>query len=161
MKLIIDNVEYTAKAGESLYDIAKNLGFISGKLSSDPIAAKIAGRVFTLNYVPLREKDILPDRNTIRKAVASSGGVVRFIRYRDHAGRDAYMRTAQFVIFLAIKQLWPEAEAKMGCTVGSGVYFKMKNAPDFSVEKLRAKIDDIVDSDHKLCRAHLFSRTFL
>ncbi len=152
MKLIIDNIEYTAKAGESLYDIVKNLGLIKGKLSSDPIAAKIAGRVFTLNYVPLREKDLLPDRNSIRKAVSASGGVVRLIRYTDHAGRDAYMRTAQFVIFLAVKLLWPEAEAKMGCTVGAGVYFKIKNAPDFSLEKLREKIDEIVAADHKLCR---------
>ena len=144
MKLIIDNIEYTAKAGESLYDIVKNLGLIKGKLSSDPIAAKIAGRVFTLNYVPLREKDLLPDRNSIRKAVSASGGVVRLIRYTDHAGRDAYMRTAQFVIFLAVKLLWPEAEAKMGCTVGAGVYFKIKNAPDFSLEKLAVRGKELV-----------------
>lgn len=152
MKLIIDNIEYTAKVGESLYDIVKNLGLFNGKLSNDPIAAKIAGRVFTLNYIPLREKDLSHERNTIRKAMNASGGVVRLIRYVDHAGRDAYMRTAQFILFLAMEQLWPEAETKMGCTVGAGVYFKIKNVPDFSIEKLKDKVMQIVNEDHKLCR---------
>lgn len=158
MKLIIDNVEYIAKAGESLYDIAKNLGLFSGKLSSDPIAAKIAGRVFTLNYIPLREKDLAPERNTIRRAMNASGGVIRLIRYQDHAGRDAYMRTAQFILFLAMEQLWPEAETKMGCTVGAGVYFKIKNAPDFSVEELKNKVNEIVARDLKLCRRTISTR---
>ncbi|MBE6618835.1 MAG: nucleoside kinase [Ruminococcaceae bacterium] len=158
MKLIIDNMQYTAKAGESLYDIAKNLGLFSGKLSSDPIAAKISGRVFTLNYVPLREKDVSPDRNTIRKAMNASGGVVRLLRYTDHAGRDAYMRTAQFILFLAMEQLWPDAETKMGCTVGAGVYFRIKNAPDFSVEELKNKVKEIVSQDHKLCRRKISTK---
>lgn len=158
MKLIIDNIEYTAKAGESLYDIAKNLGLFSGKLSSDPIAAKIAGRVFTLNYIPLREKDLAPERNTIRRAMNASGGVIRLIRYQDHAGRDAYMRTAQFILFLAMEQLWPKAETKMSCTVGAGVYFKIKNAPDFSVEELKNKVNEIVARDIKLCRRTISTR---
>ena len=68
MKLIIDNVEYVVKVGESLFDAVKAMGLVKGKLSSDPICAKIAGRVFTLNYVPLREKDIV-ERSSIRKAM--------------------------------------------------------------------------------------------
>ena len=147
MKLIIDNIEYTAKADESLYDIAKKLGMFTGRLSEDPIAAKISGRVFTLNYVPLRGKDLTPERNTIRTAMSSSGGVVRLIRYRDHAGRDTYMRTAQFVLFLALEKLWPNAKTKMGCTIGSGVYFKVIGADGFSVDLLRKKVREIVDAD--------------
>ena len=151
MKLIIDNVPCEALPGESLYDIVKRLGFVNGKLSNDPIAAKIAGRVFTLGYVPMREKDVSPERKTIRTAMGASGGVVKLLRYSDPQGREAYMRTAQFVIFLAIETLWPESEAKMSCTVGSGVYFKVTGC-DFSVEKLKEKINEIIAADLPLTR---------
>lgn len=152
MKLIIDNITCEAMPGESLFDIVKRLGFVNGQLSNDPIAAKIAGRVFTLAYVPVREKDVTPERKTIRTAMGASGGVVKLLRYSDPQGREAYMRTAQFIIFLAIETLWPESEAKMSCTVGSGVYFKVTGAPDFSVEKLREKIDEIIAADLPLTR---------
>ena len=151
MKLIMDNIPYEALPGESLYDIAKKLGFVNGQLSNDPIVAKISGRVFTLNYVPLREKDIQPERRTIRTAMAASDGTVKLLRYSDPQGREAYMRTAQFVIFLAIEKLWPNAEAKMSCTVGSGVYFKVTKC-DFSVDALKAKVNEIIKDDLVLTR---------
>ena len=56
MQLIIDGISVTARPDQSLLDIAKELGMIKGKLSTDPIAAKIAGEVFTLNYIPPRQK---------------------------------------------------------------------------------------------------------
>jgi uridine kinase len=146
MKLIIDNHEYFASTGESLYDMVRSLGLDSEKLSRDPLAAKISGRVFTLNYVPLREKDIGVERTTIRKAMAASGGVVRLLRYSDEEGRETYIRTAQFVLFLAIAKLWPEAKAKMSYTVGSGIYFKISGVEDFSVEVLKEKMQNIIDS---------------
>ena len=151
MKLIMDNIPYEALPGESLYDIAKKLGFVNGQLSNDPIAAKISGRVFTLNYVPLREKDVQDERKTIRTAMAASDGTVKLLRYSDPQGREAYMRTAQFIIFLAIETLWPESRAKMSCTVGSGVYFKVTGC-DFSVDVLKAKINEIIKDDLVLTR---------
>ena len=147
----MDNIPYEALPGESLYDIAKKLGFVNGQLSNDPIAAKISGRVFTLNYVPLREKDIQDERKTIRTAMAASDGTVKLLRYSDPQGREAYMRTAQFIIFLAIETLWPESRAKMSCTVGSGVYFKVTGC-DFSVDVLKAKINEIIKDDLVLTR---------
>ena len=152
MKLIINNIECEARADESLLDIVKRLGLIRGSLATDPIAAKIAGRVFTLNYVPVRGKDVTPERRTIRTAMSASGGVVRLLSYLDPEGREAYMRTAQFVIFLAIETLWPDCEAKMSCTVDSGVYFKVTGADDFSWEKLSQKLDEIIKSDLHLTR---------
>ena len=151
MKLIIDNKHYEALPGESLYDIVKKLGFVNGRLSNDPIAAKISGRVFTLNYVPVREKDVQPERKTIRAAMGASDGIIKLLRYSDPQGREAYMRTAQFIIFLAIETLWPSSEAKMSCTVGSGVYFKVTGC-DFSVDALKAKIDEIIADDLPLIR---------
>ena len=151
MKLIIDGISVDARADQTLLDIIREMGLVTGKLSTDPIAAKISGRVFTLNYVPLREKDLQPERRTIRTAVSASGGVISLIRYSDPQGRETYMRTAQFVIFLAIETLWPGSQAKMSCTVGSGVYFKVTGC-DFSVDKLKAKIDEIIKDDLTLTR---------
>ena len=151
MKLIIDGMTVTARPEQSLLDIVRELGLLKGKLSTDPIAAKISGRVFTLNYIPVREKDV-KIRESMRKAMAASGGVIRLIRYSDHAGRDAYTKTAQFVMFLAIKRLWPEAHAKMNCTVGSGLYVKVSGAENFSAEVLKKEIERIVAENITLRR---------
>ena len=78
--------------------------------------------------------------------MAAAGGTVRLLRYSDEEGRETYVRTAQFVLFLAIEKLWPAAKAKMSYTVGSGIYFKISGAEDFSVERLREKMQSIIDS---------------
>ena len=152
MKLIIDGREVTARADQSLLDIIKEMGLVTGKLSTDPIAAKIAGDIFTLNYIPLREKDVRPDSERVREAGAASGGVVRLVRYTDPAGAEVYTRTAQFVLFLAISEMWPEAEATMSFTVGSGLYIKVSGADNFSAEALRERVDRIVEEDIPLLR---------
>lgn len=155
MKLIIDGIEVTARTGESLLDIVKRIGLVRGRLSSDPLAAKLAGEVFTLNYIPIRQKDVLPERESVRKAVAASEGRVRLLRYSDPTGRDAYRRTAQFVLFLAIEQLWPNARAKMNCTVGSGLYVKVSGAEDFSAQRLKEKVEELVREDIPLVRKRI------
>jgi hypothetical protein len=155
LKLMLDHHPYTPGAGESLYDMARALGLYSGKLSTDPLAAKIAGRVFTLNYIPVREKDITPERSTIRKAMAASDGTVRLLRYADPAGRDAYVRTAQFVLFLAIRRLWPNAVSKMTCTVGTGMYIRVTEAPDFTLPALRREVERIIAADTPLYRRRI------
>ena len=105
-------------------DIIKALGMEGRTISERPIAAKIAGEVFSLNYIPIREKDTC-ERLSIRRAMAASGGVIQLLRLTDPAGRDVYDRTAQFVIFLALHQLWPKAIAKMGCTVGQALFVEV------------------------------------
>ncbi len=155
MKLIIDGYCTTAKPGQSLLDIVKELGLVQGKLSSDPIAAKIAGEVFTLNYVPVRQKDVVPDRESTRRAMAASGGVVRLLRYKDPTGQEVYTRTAQFVLFLALGQLYPKAKAKMSFTLGSGLYVKIAGADDFSAERLKARVREIVSENIPLVRRRI------
>lgn len=155
MKLYIEGHEFEARPDMSLYDMAVELGLVQGKLSTDPIVAKLAGRVFTLNYVPLRSKDITPDRETIRKAMEASGGIVRFYRYAEPSGKEAYTRTAQFVLFLALKRLYPEAVAKMSCTLGEGLYISVNGANNFSIDALRAEVASIVAEDIPLLRRRI------
>ena len=155
MNLNIDGRNMTAMPGQSLLNMVRQLGLSTGMLSTEPLAAKIAGEVFTLNYIPLRQKDVQPERESIRKAMAASGGQVHLLRYGDAAGKDAYRRTVQFVLFLAIRQLWPEAEAKMNCTVGAGLYIEVSGAADFDADRLKTQVAKIVAEDIPLLREQM------
>ena len=155
MKLSIDGREVTVKAGQSLLDAVSSLGLVTGKLSTDPLAAKIAGEVFTLNYIPLRQKDAQAERPSMRRAMAASGGQVHLLRYSDPTGKDAYVRTAQFVLFLALWQLWPKARAKMNCTVGAGLFVQVDGAEDFCAERLKKQVKKIVADDIPLLRSRM------
>ena len=107
MKLYIDDHMIQAQPGQSLRELITVLGLERAELSQRPLAAKIAGEIFTLNYVPVREKEAAGERSSMRRAMAASGGKVHLLRYADSGGRDVYKRTSQFVMFLALRQLWP------------------------------------------------------
>ena len=157
MKLIIDGMEILAKPGQTLLDLVKALGLDTPSLRERPLAAKIAGEVFTLNYIPVRKEE--PDRPSIRRAMAASGGVVRLLRYRDDLGEEAYTRTAQFAIFLAMRQLWPQAVTKMNCTIGASVYMEVSGIDNFSAEVLKAQVAALVAEDIPLIRRRVSKET--
>ena len=152
MKLIIDDNPVYPLPGESLLDIVKRIGLDDDRLSKRPIAAQIAGEVFNLNYIPVRIKDVAEDRMSIRRAMAASGGVIRLLRYDDPAGKDVYARTIQFVVFLAIHLLYPEAKAKMNCTVGPALFVEVNNAPTFSASAVKEQIQRLIAENSPLVR---------
>ena len=152
MKLTIDGQIVEPQPGQSILDIIRELGLDSDRLSTRPLAAKIAGEIFTLNYVPVRQKDAAADRVSIRRAMAASDGQIELLRFTDPSGRETYKRTAQFIIFLALRQLWPNAVGKMNCTVGSGLFISVTGANDFSAEKVKNRICDLVAQDIPLIR---------
>ena len=155
MELIIDGKKIETGAGQSLLWAVRELGMDAEVLSERPIAAKIAGEVFNLNYIPVREKDLCADRPSMRRAMAASGGLVHLLRITDPTGREVYVRTAQFVIFLALHQLWPKAKAMMNCTVGTGLFIEVKGAEDFSLPILKEKITTLVRQDIPLIRKRI------
>ena len=152
MYLTIDGYSVEAQPGQSLLELVKVLNLQGSTLADKPLAAKIAGEVFTLNYIPLRHKDAGAETASIRRAMAASGGNVRLLRYGDETGKECYIRTAQFVLFLALRQLWPGAVAKMNCTLGSSVFIEVSAAEDFSVAALKRQIAHIVGEDIPLIR---------
>ena len=152
MHLRLDNHTVMVKPGQSLLDLICQEGLDDQTLSLRPIAAKIAGEVFTLNYVPLRQKDMDSDRPSIRRAMAASQGQVHLLRCTDPAGRECYLRTAQFVIFLALRQLWQGVRAKMNCTLGSSVYIQVYDCETFSAAKLKQRMQELVAQDIPLIR---------
>ena len=155
MLLHIDSVSVSPKIGESLLDIVRNNGLDSDKLSQMPLAAKIAGEIFNLNYVPVRNGDTTADPSTMRRAMAASDGEIHLIRYSDQAGKDVYMRTTQFVLFLALHRLWPTYRAKMNCTVGQALYIELPADCPFNVDTLRGEIKRIIHEDFPLIRKHM------
>ncbi len=155
MKLYIDTKAIEAAPGKSLLDLIRELGMDTDTLSTRPLAAKIAGEVFNLNYIPVRIKDADPDRPSIRRAMAASNGQVRLLHYSDSAGKGVYTRTAQFVLFLALHRLWPQAKAKMNCTLGSGLFISVSDAEDFSAEALKAEVEKLVAMDIPLLRKRI------
>lgn len=161
MELNFEGRKITTKPNQTLYEMANELGFFSGNLATDPIAAKIAGAIFDLNFIPdlnpapLAQNKRPLIRKSLNKALASSGGNVKFIRYSDPIGQKIYTRTAQFVIFLALKELWPNATAKMRCTVSSGLLINVYKANDFNTETLKAKMWEIIDEKITLRRRRI------
>ena len=152
MQLYIDGYEITPKVGESLTDLIGRLGLNSADLLRMPLAAKVAGEVFNLNYIPVRSSDVAGERQSIRRAMAASNGIINLLRYTDPAGRDVYTRTAQFVLFLALYRICPDVRAKMNCTVGKALYVQV---PDFSaqdVARLKAEVHKIVNENIPLVR---------
>lgn len=143
---------FRARPQQSLRELVCALGLDDRYLSRRPLAARIAGEVFTLNYIPQREREAEGDRPSMRRAMAASGGKIKLLRYGDSAGKDVYFRTAQFVMFLALRQLWPQAEATMDCTLGSSVFVSVRGAADFSAERLKGQIQKIVAQDIPLER---------
>ena len=152
MELRIDGHRITPQPGQSLLDLLKLLHLEGESLSRRPLAAKIAGEVFTLNYIPVRQKDADSDRPSMRRAMAASGGEVRLLRYGDAQGKEAYIRTAQFAIFLALRQLWPEATAKMNCTLGASVFIEVTGAEGFSASALRERVAQLAEENIPLIR---------
>lgn len=155
MELRIDGIPVVPEPGESLLSVIKRLGLDEERLAVRPLAARIAGEVFTLNYIPVRTKDAQEELPNTRRAMLASGGEVHLIRYGDPLGRDTYVRTAQFVIFLAMHRLWPNARAKINCSLGPGAYIEVQNAPDFSAEELKSEIRSLIAQDISLQRSRI------
>lgn len=152
MKLMIDGISVQPNPEESLLDLVRRLDLDSPLLSRRPIAAKIAGEVFNLNYVPVRRIDVNEDRTSIRRAMAASNGVINLLYYDDPAGKDVYARTAQFMLFLALHKLYPGAKAKMNCTVGPALFVEVRDADNFDTDAVKAQIQKLVLSNGPFIR---------
>ena len=159
MKLRIDGREITAKPGQTLWELVKELGFDSEKLSQRPLAAKIAGEVFNLNYVPVRVADLCADRPSIRRAMEASGGEVHLLYYNDPSGKEVYTRTVQFVLFLALENTYPQIRARMGSTIGSALMIHLSGDAQFDLSVLKREIERLVAMDFPMIRRRVDTET--
>lgn len=152
MYLYINGVRVEANIDKTLLDMIRELGMDSKELSQKPIAAKVAGEIFNLNYIPVRSTDVTEDRVSIRRAMAASKGKVQLIKCGDPVGQDVYARTVQYTLFLALHRLWPDARVKMGCTLGKALYVEVFDTSDFDAALLKNEFAKLVELDIPLIR---------
>ena len=159
MRLKIDGHEIIPQPGQTLLELIKILGLDCDCLSRRPIAAKIAGEVFNLNYVPLRMTELCQDRPSIRRAMAASNGEIHLLYYSDPSGKDVYYRTVQFVVFLALQNTYPDIAAKMGSTVGPALMIHLAQTEDFDLQKVKREIQRLVALDIPLIRRRVSTQS--
>lgn len=159
MKLRIDGHEIMAKPGQTLLELINQLGFDGNNLSERPIAAKIAGEVFNLNYVPVRVTELCSDRSSIRRAMEASGGKIQLLYYRDPSGKDVYRRTVQFVLFLALENTYPDLNARMGSTIGSALMIHLSHPDRFDFSVLKQEMQRLIDMDIPLVRRRVSTQS--
>ena len=155
MLLKIDGIPVAAEAGQSIRDLILTLGMDSPSLRERPLAAKIAGEVFTLNYVPVRATPGEEDSIDVRRAMAASGGEIQLLHYTDSIGKKVYTRTECFLVFLAIRTLWPKAASKISCTLGNAVFVSIEGEPNFSVDVLKKKMQEYIAEDFPFVRRRM------
>ena len=155
MLLKIDGNAVAAEAGQSVRDLILALGMDSLALRERPLAAKIAGEVFTLTYVPVRATPGEEDSIDVRRAMAASGGEIQLLHYTDSIGKKVYTRTECFLVFLAIRTLWPKAAAKISCTLGNAVYVSIEGETHFSVAALKDKVREYIAEDFPFVRRRM------
>lgn len=157
MELRIDGQAITAMPGESLLTLVRRLGLDTADLRTRPLAASIAGEVFTLNYVPLRDEGLGSPRITLRRAMRASGGEVKLIRYTSARGQRVYERTLMFVFLLAMRELFPDTRVRINFAVGAGLVTSAEgmNFGPLTVASIKARMREIVSSDYPLERKRL------
>ena len=155
MELWINGMCCRTQPGQTLLELVRALGLDGEKLSQRPLAAKIAGEVFNLNYIPVRIADICQERPSIRRAMEASDGKVQLLRYADPTGKDVYVRSVQFLLFLALRRLWPKARAKMNCTVGSALFVEVFDAKNFDLASLKEELSKLVAMDIPFIRRRI------
>lgn len=152
MLLSINEKKVEVQTGETLLELLKRLNLDDGSLHSRPLAASVAGEVFNLNYIPQREKESDPSRPPVRRAMAAANGEIELLRYSDPAGKEAYIRSAMFVVFLALHQLWPQVPAKISCTLGSSVFISLTDPSVLDLNMLKTRMRELVSQDIPLIR---------
>ncbi len=158
MQLTISGRPIEARQGESLLTLVRRLGMDDPHLSRRPLAADLAGEIFTLNYVPVRDAEMAATNDRMRKAVKKSGGTVDLIYYDEDRGKRVYERTLLFVFFLAVRRLFPGARVKVQYAIGAGLYLSIdKDTPCTAADaaRLRDACRDIVREDVVLDRRRL------
>lgn len=152
MLLTMKKQKVEVRTNETLLELLTRLNLDDGSLHSRPLAASVAGEVFNLNYIPQREKESDPGRPPVRRAMAAADGKIELLRYADPAGKEVYIRSAMFVVFLALHQLWPQVPAKISCTLGSSVFIELSNPAVLDTELLKARMRELVSQDIPLIR---------
>jgi len=158
MQLYLNGIPTEIREGQSLVDLIREQGLDTESLSTRPLAVKMGGETFTLNYVPLRTKSSDAAPRSFRRAVRAAKGQIELLRYTDELGRRVYERTMTFVFLLAARSLFPEAKVTIDHAVGQGIHATMEKSPAVTQKDaalLLAECRRIIAADLPLIRRRL------
>ena len=119
MNMILEKRPVSMEQGETILDMARDLGLMGTGLNDRPLAARIGGEIFNLSYTPMFETEI------------------ELIRYTDEEGVRVYERTLQFVLIMCMRKLFPGSRVFVRYSLGKGVYMTVDKEPEFSEEDMR------------------------
>lgn len=120
MRLNIDGRDVDIEQSQTIRDAVLKLGLESEKLSERPLAARIGGDVYNLSYTPYKD------------------AALRLIRYQEDYGRRVYECTAQFVLLLSCRKLFPGARVRVCYALDAGIYITIAKEPALSPQDVRA-----------------------
>lgn len=160
MLLTIDGQKITANPGETLLELIKKLDMDTESLKTRPVAAKIGGEIFSLNYVPNRKPGDISYAVTysMRWAMRTGGGVVNLIRMTEDTGRDIYERTLQFIFLYACRKLFPDAETFVQFSIGQGIYITIDKETPLTNDDVRVLKEEclrVIHADLPLVRERM------
>ncbi len=112
MKLDIDGKVFETQERQSILVALKVLGYESDSLRDRPLAAKIGGEIFSLQYAPKTDCSI------------------HLLRYHEDLGRRVYERTLEFTMILCIRRLFPKAKVRVRYSLGPGLYMSVENGAE-------------------------------
>ena len=159
MDLIIEGRPISAQCGESLLTLIRRLGLDTDDLRTRPLAAAVAGEIFTLNYIPVRERDAkATQRVTLRRAMRAAGGKVELLRYGSANGNRVYERTMLFVFLYAMRELFPHTRVQVNYAIGAGLYINVVRDTPLTCEevgRIQCAMRRIVEADYPLERKRI------
>lgn len=130
-----NNVRKCVPSGMTLMDLAKEFNV---KLDYDILGAKVNNKIKSLNYELYHNK------------------VITFIDATDAAGRAMYERSLYFLLYKAVKDIFPEEDIEIQHSISGGKFCEFVNAnfivTDEVVEKLRKRMSQLVADDIPIVR---------
>lgn len=128
--------------GTTLKEIAEALSI---KLANPILGAYVNNRVKPLDYEIVKPRQI------------------RYFDYTNNDGQRMYIRTLSFVLYSAIRNLWPEANLKIDHAISRGYYCEvegMKKAfTDEDLLQLKREVQSILDRNLPVERKMILSET--
>ncbi|MBR3893560.1 MAG: threonine--tRNA ligase [Clostridia bacterium] len=126
----------TLAAGETVYDVAKELGLITREV----IGAEINGTTVALTQT------------------LADGDAVKLLTFADAAGKHLFRHTAAHVLAQAVKRLYPAAKLTIGPAIDNGFYYDIDSEVPFTADALKAlegEMKKIVKENLKIERFEL------
>jgi len=119
----MDGKTIAIESGKTILDAVRMADLDSISLAERPLAAQIAGEVFSLGFTPNKDTNM------------------HLLRYTDEMGRRVYERTLQFVFILAVRKLYPSARVWVRYSLGQGLFISLADGDKAFTQEDTNKIE--------------------